>query len=75
VSPKQTLSPTHVSESSNSRKNLVGVEQSRNPGVTSLLDLEDENGESDYLESSESSNKILIRKICVSLSCMKMMNQ
>jgi len=57
VLPKQTLDPTHVSESTNSRKNLVGVESSRNPGVTSLLDLEDENGESDYLESSESSKE------------------
>ena len=57
VLPNRNLNPTHVSELANSGKNLVGVESSRNSGVISLLDLEDENGESNYLASFESSKE------------------
>jgi len=62
VLPNQTLNPTQVVQSVNPGKTLVGVEASRNPEVTTVLDFEDDNGYSDVLESPESSEEDSVAK-------------
>jgi hypothetical protein len=57
VLPSQTLNPTAVSQSVNPNQSIVGVEVSRNPEVTGVEDFEDENEDSDVLESHDSSEE------------------
>ena len=57
VLPNQTLNPTPVAQSSNSCQAIVGVEASRNTEATTEVDFEDENGDSNFLESCESSEE------------------
>jgi hypothetical protein len=57
VLPNQTLNPTSVAQSSNSCQAIVGVEASRNTEATTELDFEDENEDSDFLDSCESSEE------------------
>jgi len=57
VLPNQTLNPTSVAQPSNYCQAIVSVEASRNTEATTELDFEDENGDSDFLESCESSEE------------------
>ena len=57
VLPSQTLNPTSVSQSVNPNQSVVGVEVSRNHEVTGVEDFEDENEDSDVLESPDSSEE------------------
>ncbi|RHN42107.1 putative transcription factor interactor and regulator CCHC(Zn) family [Medicago truncatula] len=57
ILPTQTVNPTLASQADNPNQAVVGVEVSRNPQVTGLEDFEDENEDSDFLESPDASEE------------------
>lgn len=48
----QLINPTHVDASSGNVQDLVLVDASRNPDATTLIDFDDENGDSKDVDSS-----------------------
>lgn len=57
ILPNQTVNPTLASQADNPYQVVVGAEVSRNPEVTGLEDFEDENEDSDVLESPGASEE------------------